>query len=92
MRFLKKVERYARAGFEHYTSSSGPIRHEWDGVFRVGDGGLFRLIGFFAGAEFIVIDGFLKKGQQLGNRERARIDRVADLKRSKAWRKRQPTS
>ena len=87
--FLRKLERYAENGFEHYCRGDGsPIKHEWEQVFRIGDGGLFRLIGFFDGdRDFVIIDAFLKKKQKLGGAERDRIDEVRRIREAKRWRR-----
>ena len=87
--FLKKLKRYCTNGFANYIGETNPIRHEWGGVFRIGDGGLFRLLAFFDGKDqsrFIVIDAYQKRGQKLGKSDRDRIDEVADVKRTNAWR------
>ncbi len=86
--FAKKLERYATNGFRHYISEDGPIKNEGEGIFRIGDGSLFRLIGFFEnGSNFIVIDAFLKKGQRLNASEQRRIDEVIRVRLEKRWSK-----
>jgi hypothetical protein len=68
--FMKLLDRYTKNGFENYMGGSPPpIKHEWDGVYRVGIMRfLFRIIGFFDGpgtADFIALDTFTKGGQKL---------------------------
>src|SRR5438045_2979157 len=78
-RFWKHLQRCAINGFEIYERGALPIvKLEWRGVYRVGfQHSLFRLIGFYedgsSKASFIVIDAFLKRGQNLNASERARI-------------------
>ena|SRR5665213_164507 len=89
--FLQKLERYATAGFRHYEGDKKPVRHEWNQIYRISDGGLFRLIGFYENeatkADFIVIDAVRKRGEKLSASERATVDRVASVRRDKSWRK-----
>lgn len=87
--FFQKLERYARDGFSRWEGPERPIRHEWDGVFRIGDSSLFRVIGFYAAgkSEFIACDAYLKSGQKLSAVERGRIDTVAGIRGSGSWRK-----
>ncbi len=61
----------------------GPIRHEWDGVFRIGDESLFGVIGYFdVDGSFLAIDAYLKSGTKLSAPQRKRIDDVAALKQN----------
>ncbi len=89
---LQKLEHCANAGFGLYEGEGRPIRREWGGVYRIGHrASLFRLIGFYEDdtkTDFIVIDGFKKRGQQLSQAERARIDEVARVKAQGLWRRR----
>jgi hypothetical protein len=89
--FLDRLKRYADNGFSFYEGPNHPIRSEWGGVYRIGHPiDLFRLIGFYADgskAEFIIVDSYIKKGQKLSARERARIDRAADVKRLGTWKR-----
>lgn len=92
-RFLKKLKRYATVGFPEYEGDKNPIRHEWDGVWRIADSSLFRLIGFYEGTgkeSFIVIDAFTKSGKSLSVAQRRRIDEVARVKREGLWKRRVP--
>lgn len=90
-RFLAKLEHYAKFGLGKFEQSDGPVRYEWDSVYRIGDrSSLFRLIGFFDGperADFLVIDCFEKRGQKLDRTDKRRIDAVARIKRECCWRK-----
>lgn len=88
--FLKKLKRYAQNGFDLYVGADRPIRPEWDGVFRIGDSSLFRLIGFFedGGSNFIITDGYLKRGQKLDASDRDRIDEAARVKKQRLWKRR----
>lgn len=85
MRLLGKIEDYARAGFENFEGSQLAIRHEFDGVYRIGrDASLFRMIGFYENDRrscFLLMDGFLKRGQKLSASDRNRIRAVARIKR-----------
>ena len=88
--FLKRMQRYAKAGFRKWEGGHGyPIKYEWDGVYRVRPtGGLFRIIGFYENddrSRFIGIDAFMKKKMKLSAAERQRIDAVADVKRAGSW-------
>jgi len=88
---LKKLKHYAMNGFENYVGSDKPIRHEWDGVYRIGhDNNLFRVLGFFDGRGdgiFISADAYLKRGQDLSAADRRRINAVARIKAEGTWRK-----
>ena len=87
---LKKIQRYARNGFQFYERDDGPIRHEWDGGFRIGGSSLFRVIGFHGGrgkSEFISVYAYLKRRRQLSAPDRDRIDTAARIKKRKLWRK-----
>lgn len=90
--FLMKLKRYAKNGFANYVGGSKPIQHEWNQVYRISDGAsLMRLIGFFqSGAnDFIVLDGYVKHGTELRAPERARIDRVSEIRAGGLWTKKQ---
>ena len=91
--FLQALERYAANGFAHYEGAQGrPIRHEGDGVYRIGmKRSLFRIIGFYedeSRADFIAIDTFTKKGQSLSGSQRKRIREAARVKRDRLWKRR----
>ncbi len=86
--FIAKVEHYAKSGFENFEHSCGPIRHEWNRVFRIGQrSSLFRLIGFYVSgkSEFMCMDGFTKRGKKLSGPQRERIAQVAKIKSQKSW-------
>lgn len=86
--FIAKVEHYAVNGFEKFEHRDGPIRHEGNHVFRIGQkSSLFRLIGFYVGGktEFICMDGFTKRGKALSKPQRERIAQVARIKQQRAW-------
>ncbi|HEY3243767.1 MAG TPA: hypothetical protein VGM03_10490 [Phycisphaerae bacterium] len=89
--FWKRLKRWAQNGFRLHEGPDGPIRLEWDGVYRVGPiDSLFRIIGFYENdsrAHFIGMDAFLKHGQQLTDGQKKRIDAVAAIKRDGNWRK-----
>ncbi len=90
IRFVKKLEEYAKAGFANFEGAS--ILHEWSGVYRVAHrASLFRLVGFYERRpeSFIAIDAFVKHGQQLSKSDRLRIDRVADVCRLHSWKRRE---
>ena len=86
--FIAKVEHYAKSGFENYEHNRGPIRHEGNHVFRIGQtSSLFRLIGFYVGgkSEFICMDGFTKRGKELSRPQRERIAQVAKIRKQQSW-------
>jgi hypothetical protein len=91
---LKRLERYAKNGFWNYESREGPVKPEWRSAYRIGHADdLFRIIGFYEDdgkANFIAIDCFLKRGQDLSRAQRNRIDAVADVKASGDWKRRTP--
>lgn len=85
---VAKVEHYAESGFENFEHGRGPIRHEGNQVFRIGQtSSLFRLIGFYVGgkSEFICMDGFTKRGRKLSGPQRERIAQVARIKQQGSW-------
>lgn len=86
---LKRLQRYAANGFALYEGHQKPIRLEWGGVYRIGHPeDLFRLIGFYednSRRDFIVIDAFLKTGQELTASQRERISGVAKIKKENQW-------
>ena len=90
-KFLKKLKRYAERGFVNFEGSEGsPIRHEWDGVYRISDGSLFRLLGFYENenrTDFIVIEAFLKNKTKLNSSHKDKINAIARIKRDKSWTK-----
>ena len=90
--FVEKIEHYATVGFWEYEGDGQPIRHEWDGVYRIGRfSGLLRLVGFYEEDDktrFIAIDVFEKSGRQLTMSERKRIDEVARVKSEELWERR----
>ena len=86
--FIAKVEHYAENGFGNFEHDQGPIRHEHNHVFRIGQkSSLFRLIGFYVGGktEFICMDGFTKRGKTLSKPQRERIAQVARIKQQESW-------
>jgi len=89
--FWKKIERYATNGFALYERGKpSPVLHEWDGVYRISDGTLFRLYGFYSDgrkSEFVVMDVALKKGTALSEPIRRQIDEIASIKRNGNWKK-----
>ena len=91
LRFLQKLEYYAKVGFKKFDGFKNPIRSEGRGVWRVRHSSLFRLIGFYddGKAAFIAIDAFTKSGTSLSVAERKRINKVAQVKRDRLWKRRQ---
>src|SRR4051812_6669723 len=70
-----KLKYYAQAGFLRFEGEGNPIKHEWDGVYRIAWEGLFRIVGFYEDdrkKDFIAIDAFLKKKTKLSAKERDR--------------------
>lgn len=91
-KFIKKLKRYAESGFANFEGSEGidPIRHEWNGVFRISDGSLFRLYGFYENenrSDFIIIEAILKRKSKLSSTIKDKIDNIANIKREKSWTK-----
>lgn len=85
-KLIGKIEKWAESGFSAFEGPELPIRSESDseGVFRIGYRDLLRLIGFYETEErvcFFVIDGYEKHGQSLNSADRARIKRVAKIKK-----------
>lgn len=92
VRFWARVKRLAQNGFAYGERPTPPmVKHEWKQVYRVGFvDSLFRIIGFYQDQskhDFIAIDSFLKKGQQLTAGQRKLIDQVAIIKSDALWRK-----
>ena len=89
---LKRLEFYAGAGLRLYEGDKKPIRHEWDGVYRIGEpSSLFRLLGFYDAEDktsFVIMDAYQKHGQSLSSGDRGRIDEVAKVRKNQLWRKR----
>ena len=86
--FIAKVEHYAEVGFGEYEHGGGPIRHEGNHVFRIGQtNSLFRLIGFYVSgkSEFICMDGFTKRGQELSRPQQERIAQAAKIRKQQSW-------
>ena len=91
---LKKLQRYATNGFQHYEGDHNPIRHEAHGVYRIGlpPKSLFRMIGFYEDhtkRDFIILDAYEKRGQKLGASDRDRIKHVAQVRNDQLWEKTQ---
>lgn len=88
--FVGKLKYYAETGFDPWIGKDRPIRHEWDGVYRIGHPStLFRVYGFFENnttRNFIALDAFVKRGRKLNAREIARVNCVVDLRVRGAWR------
>ena len=86
--YLKELARWCMTGFA-VQENAGHVRHEGQGVYRLDlKGDLFRLIGFYYGPgkeRFIIIDGFLKRGQRLDATDRERIGRVATIRQNRQW-------
>lgn len=91
---LKKLKYYAEAGFLRFEGEGQPVKHEWDGVYRVAWEGMFRILGFYedeSKRNFITTDAFLKRKTMLSRPERDKIDEVARVKREGDWKRRQPS-
>ncbi len=88
--FFKKLKYYATAGFREFEGKTQrPIKHEGDGVYRIGKG-LFRLVGFYESdnrARFIILDAFRKRKQKLSDSERGRIKVVKRRMAEGLWRR-----
>lgn len=90
--FLTKLVRMAFSGFAPFVGvDNKPIRPEWNGVYRIGiQNSRFRLFGFFEGdtkAPFIVIEHHMKRGQKLDAKGRAKVDKVAEVRKHGTYRK-----
>lgn len=91
-RFWVRVKRFYEEGFWLAERSSPPIvKHEWRQVYRIGFiDDLFRVIGFYEDQskhDFMAIDSFRKRGQNLSKAQRKIIDHVANIRETKAYRK-----
>ena len=90
-RFAEKLKYYARAGFRNFEGNQGSIiRHEGNQVFRISDGGLYRIVGFYEGDtkhNFIAISSFLKKKEKNSNKERQIYSRVVEVREKRLYRK-----
>ncbi|HEY8665602.1 MAG TPA: hypothetical protein VIL86_03010 [Tepidisphaeraceae bacterium] len=87
--FLKKLDYYAKAGFRNFEGEGCPIRHEGDGVYRIAQD-LFRVIGFYEDDKksvYIAVATFNKGGQKLSGPEREAIQKAAEIKEKKLWRR-----
>ena len=91
--FWMKLKRCCEIGFAYAEQGGWPIiKHEWDGVCRIGiKSSVFRIVGFYAGdnkTDFIAIDAFEKqKGQRLSVPEQALVNVVVGVKKGSLWRK-----
>lgn len=91
---LKKVKYWAEAGFSNFEGGEGyPIKHEWDGVYRLGtQSSLYRFLGIYGGDKkdfFLILAAFLKRQKKLGADEKQRIDRIAEVKKRGQWKKKE---
>jgi hypothetical protein len=89
-RIHTKLKHCCQAGLWLFEGVIPPIvRHEGDGVYRIGfTFSLFRIIGFYESRQdFICIDAFEKGKTKLNASERERIARVADVRKNGNWRK-----
>ena len=92
-RLLNKLQHFAKTGFRPYEGEKRPIRHEWDGVYRIAHkpDTLFRICGFYEDelgkTSFIAMDAFTKKGKKLTQRDRDRINDVVRIKNQQLWQK-----
>lgn len=90
-RFERKLEYFAEAGFQEHEGRGKPIVHEGGHIYRIGlKRSLFRILGFYNGkkkAEFIAIDAYMKRKQELNASDRKRIKAVRDVREERRWRK-----
>jgi hypothetical protein len=91
-KLVKRLKRYVSNGFWNYLDESFPIKHERDGVYRIGHrNDLFRILGFFENdatkQSFIAVDAFTKNGQNLKDPEQHKIDQVAAIKNEGGYKK-----
>ena len=86
----RKIKHYSENGFWKFEGAKRPIKHEGNGVYRIGYGDLFRIYGFYNGPgrrEFIAIRPHLKRGQKNTARERNAITKVRRAKDNGDWEK-----
>lgn len=88
-RFAEKLKYYAQSGFRNYEGKVGAaIRHEGSQVYRISDGGLYRIAGFYEGdttQNFIAISSFLKKKEKNSAKERDIYAKVVEVKKSSLY-------
>ncbi len=86
---LRKIKYYSGAGFGNFEYGKGaPVKHEGNGVYRVGYGDLFRVYGFYHGPkrrEYIALRAHLKRKQKNTARERQVIAEVRRTKDNGDW-------
>lgn len=86
---VRKMEHYAIAGFINYEGRRLPIRHEGNGVYRIGlEKDLFRVIGFYTSVNkkvFIAMETIQKHGKKLRGNESDVIYSVACMKKNGLW-------
>lgn len=87
--FLKKLNYWANRGFASLEGRGCPIRHEWDGIYRVGMyATLFRIYGFYEGArkaEFIAVTSTTKREQRLRPADKNQINEASRIKTENDW-------
>ena len=85
---LLRLRRYTENGFVNYEGGESPIRHEGNGVYRIGSpDSLFRFVGFYENDSrdrFIIIELYLKRGQAA---DQDLLRRVADIKQKTLWKR-----
>jgi hypothetical protein len=88
---LDKLQYWAQAGFGHFERSHNcPIKHEEGEAFRISDGGLFRIAGFYENEtkkDFIAISAFRKRGQKNSSVDRRHYENASNVKEKSLWRR-----
>lgn len=89
--FHALLKRYAATGFSTFEGSQSPIRHEGEGVYRIGNvSSLFRLYGFYDGPGktcFIIVDAATKPDTQIDSQTKLLLRKVAKVRQYHEWRK-----
>ena len=96
--FLDDLLYYAQAGFLRYEGNGHgkPIRHEGRQVYRISDGGKFRVGGYYEDhprkTSFFAIDAFEKRGEKNSSTDRKRYQDIADARDAGRIVKKGPTN
>lgn len=83
------IERFAQSGFWKW-EGRGTLRDEGQRVWAIGrKADLFRFIGFYhAGKnEFVILFGYVKRGQKRGSEGNLLVHRAAQIRDNGEWRK-----
>ena len=90
-KLVARIERMSKSGFSNWEGTAGNVRHEGDGVYRIGiHSDLFRIYGFYEKNDrrcFIAIKAILKRDKKMSERERNIVKQVKKIKEKKSWEK-----